>query len=82
MRRRDAHPDGARYHDKGCPGGCEQSLTCPYEVCVLEVKQPQRSNESLREAALRLLDRGDTVPVIAAELGVSRRHIYRVLSGD
>ncbi|MER3421179.1 MAG: hypothetical protein C4290_11960 [Chloroflexota bacterium] len=68
------------YEDTGCVlfPSC---LRCPLPRCVYE--DPRGVQHYLRQnrdrEVLRLVGEGSTVPEIAARLGVSRRHVFRIL---
>ena len=77
MRSRDGLPENTHYHDDGCDlhNSC---LTCPLPACRYEMP-PGRARALSQAAALgRLLQSGITMDEAAAELGVSRRTVYRL----
>lgn len=77
MRVRDGLPESTNYQDDGCDlhGSC---LTCPLPACRYEMP-PGRARALSQAAALgRLLGTGRTMDEAAAELGVSRRTVYRL----
>lgn len=77
MRTRDGLPESTSYHDDGCDLH-SQCLTCPLPACRYELP-PGRARALSQAAALTLLlDRGRTMEEAAADLGVSRRTVYRL----
>ena len=81
-RRSDALPEHTSYQDKGCGGGCDRSLECPFERCRLDEPLVARQKErARRDAAIvhaRLQD-GLPAPVLAERFNVAPRTIYRIL---
>ena len=81
-RRSDALPEHTAYQDKGCGGGCDRSLECPFERCRLDEPLVTRRQERARrdEAIIRArLQDGLPAPVIADRFNVAPRTIYRIL---
>ena len=71
------------YVDNGCPerGGCERSLECPREECILDVPFLDRNRPAFLErnqkiARLRLTM---TVKELAVLFGISTRNIHRAV---
>ena len=81
--RADNLPEGTRYPDTGCPGGCDISLKCDLPLCIYD--NPGWHERAIRAERnrniLRLRIIGQTALEIAANLGISSRTVYRVLSG-
>ncbi len=81
-RRSDALPEHTSYQDKGCGGGCDRSLECPFERCRLDETLATRQRERARrdEAVVRArLQEGLPAPVIAERFNVAPRTVYRIL---
>jgi hypothetical protein len=79
--RADSLPENANYRDSGCDlhPAC---LTCPLPRCRYDRRSGVRGLQNeFRDARIRRLRRqGRSVPQIMAEIGVSRRTVYRVLA--
>ena len=77
MRTRDGLPENMSYQDDGCDIH-HQCLSCPLPACRYEMP-PGRARALSQAAALgQLLVQGHTMEEAAAELGVSRRTVYRL----
>ena len=77
MRSRDGLPENTTYQDDGCDIH-DRCLTCPLPACRYEMP-PGRARALAQAAALgQLLALGRTMDEAAAELGVSRRTVYRL----
>ncbi len=77
MRSRDGLPENTNYQDDGCDIH-PQCLSCPLPACRYEMP-PGRARALAQAAALgQLLALGRTMDEAAAELGVSRRTVYRL----
>ena len=77
MRSRDGLPENTNYQDDGCDIH-DRCLTCPLPACRYEMP-PGRARALAQAAALgQLLALGRTMDEAAAELGVSRRTVYRL----
>ncbi|MGH2586759.1 MAG: helix-turn-helix domain-containing protein [Dehalococcoidia bacterium] len=77
MRVRDGLPENTPYRDDGCDIH-PHCLTCPLPACRYEMP-PGRARALAQAAALaQLLEIGRTMDEAAAELGVSRRTVYRL----
>lgn len=79
--RSDALPEHIEYRD----GGCELAsscLRCPLERCRFDEPGGARALlQAPRDLALRRLrDEGAPVDALAAEFGISRRSVFRVLA--
>jgi hypothetical protein len=76
----DREPELTHYEDTGCVlfPSC---LRCPLSRCVYE--DPRGVQHYLRQGrdreVQRLIGEGHTVPEVAAQLGISRRHVFRIL---
>lgn len=76
----DREPELTHYEDTGCVlfPSC---LRCPLPRCVYE--DPRGVQRYLRQTrdreVLRLIGEGHSVPEVAARLGISRRHVFRIL---
>jgi len=75
----DALPEGANYRDTGCSlhSAC---LSCPFEQCRFDGEgtrslRAERTKQRVRDAWVR----GLSINGIAAEAGISRRSVHRVL---
>lgn len=79
--RPDSLPENHQYVDTGCSihPSC---LTCPLERCVHDLKNGVRTLRiNGRESqAIELRALNKTPSAIAAELGVSRRSVFRLLA--
>ena len=81
-RRSDALPENTLYRDKGCGGGCDRSLDCPFDRCRLDEPMAARRKERARRdtAIVRArLKEGLAATVLAERFNVSPRTVYRVL---
>ena len=77
MRTRDGLPENTNYQDDGCDIH-DQCLTCPLPACRYEMPPGRARALSQASALARLLMLGRTMDEAAAELGVSRRTVYRL----
>ncbi len=71
-------PENATYRDDGCDlhPSC---LSCPLPACRYDVPGGKRALLNIRrDQRIASLRRNNTVPVVAAIMGVSRRTIVRV----
>lgn len=76
--RADALPEYVTYRDKGCRVH-PQCLTCPFERCVLEVPLAVQVSRRKARRMRDLRASGMAIDQIAAEVGVSRRSVFRAL---
>jgi len=81
--RRDALPECTEYRDTGCGAPCVASLDCPWPRCRYDVPGGIRVLRNVpRDAGIReARARGESVALIGARYGVSRRTVFRVLAG-
>ena len=79
--RRDCLPENVNYRDTGCDlhPSC---LSCPLPRCRYDRRSGVRGlRNEFRDARIRRLYRqGKSVRLIMAELGLSRRTVYRILA--
>ena len=80
----DALPENHVYRDTGCGYGCVRSLECPFPVCRYDDPDFWRREENLRLAREIKAARaaGRMVREVAAELGISRRTVHRILEKE
>lgn len=79
-RRADALPEGSFYPDDGCSES-PSCLECPLPMCRYEYPGGLRSlmNIARDQKIVGLRTLGAPVAVIADEIGVSRRTVFRIL---
>ena len=81
-RRADALPENTLYRDKGCGGGCDRSLECPFDRCRLDEPLVARQKERARRDAAIVrarLEEGLPARDLAERFNVGPRTVYRIL---
>lgn len=70
------------YADSGCPDlGIPSCLSCPLPACRLDLAPKQAAALVRQMRLVALLDQGLTGDELAAQMGVSRRTIFRLKQG-
>ncbi len=85
MTRRDALPEGTEYRDDGCQYA-PRCLECPWSTCVRYDLGPSGNivayfNSPRDETIRELRQAGMGIDDLTRRFGVSKRTVYRVLSG-
>lgn len=70
-------PEFTDYPDNGCDLA-PRCLECPLPACRYEMLPKQGAAWVLAERIQRLIDQGLTADQVAADLGISRRTVFRV----
>lgn len=78
--RADAYPEAIEYRDTGCDLA-PSCLRCPFEVCRFDLPEGAQALQRLRRDPLIVeLARSVSVNAAAAEYGLSRRSVFRILA--
>ena len=78
--RSDALPEYADYRDTGCDLH-DRCLTCPFERCRYEVQMNTQRARARARKVRELRAAGMSIDEIAANVGLSRRQVFRDLKG-
>lgn len=71
------------YQDTGCGHGCEKSLECPFEKCILDITNSEQIDiREQRNTLIRStwMEEKCNIDQIASKFKLSRRTIHRILA--
>tara|TARA_B110000014_G_C19843871_1_gene437416 strand:+ start:142 stop:456 length:315 start_codon:yes stop_codon:yes gene_type:complete len=71
------------YQDNGCGHGCEKSLECPFEKCILDIATSEQIGiREQRNLLIRStwMEEKCNIDQIASRFKLSRRTIHRILA--
>ncbi len=71
------------YQDTGCGQGCEKSLECPFEQCILDISKSAQFNIlEKRNSLIRTawIEEKSNIDQLASKFKLSRRTIHRIIA--
>ena len=79
----DTPTENYAYQDNGCGHGCEKSLECPFEKCILDITNSEQIDiREQRNTLIRStwMEEKCNIDQIASKFKLSRRTIHRILA--